>query len=181
MTHIVYEPRNTLHSSRFNTTDGWGWEETLWFSMGERIREGAWNPMDDPAPSDILAMVEYAATKGVKLCAYVYPNLQFEAVPSAIIDGAANLANPTFAAWLGDTLKAFVDRTHAGGFAWDHNIFAGGVDLQYAQWRAWMRILKDLREAHPDIVMDHRQTNHRWGPWYQLAGSYAEPLAGAYQ
>ncbi|KAK7248665.1 hypothetical protein SO694_0004003 [Aureococcus anophagefferens] len=26
--------------------------------------------------------------------------------------------------------------------------------------------------------MDHRQTNHVWGPWYQLAGSYAEPLAG---
>ena len=26
--------------------------------------------------------------------------------------------------------------------------------------------------------MDHRQLNHMFGPWYQLAGSYAEPLAG---
>lgn len=27
-------------------------------------------------------------------------------------------------------------------------------------------------------VMDHRQTAHIWGPWYQLAGSYLEPIAG---
>ena len=26
--------------------------------------------------------------------------------------------------------------------------------------------------------MDHRQTAHIWGPWYQLAGSYLEPIAG---
>jgi len=26
--------------------------------------------------------------------------------------------------------------------------------------------------------MDHRQTAHEWGPWYQLAGSYDEPIAG---
>eukprot|EP01045_Picozoa_sp_COSAG04_P045896 COSAG04_NODE_16336_length_502_cov_1.607940_1_plen_73_part_00 len=25
---------------------------------------------------------------------------------------------------------------------------------------------------------DHRQTAHEWGPWYQLAGSYTEPIAG---
>ena len=25
-THIVYEPRNTLYASRFNSADGWGWE-----------------------------------------------------------------------------------------------------------------------------------------------------------
>ena len=39
VTHIVYEPRNTRHSTRFNSTDGWGWEGSLWFSMGEQIRE----------------------------------------------------------------------------------------------------------------------------------------------
>ena len=42
VTHIVYEPRNTLVSSRFNTTDGWGWEGSLWLSMGEQLREGSW-------------------------------------------------------------------------------------------------------------------------------------------
>jgi hypothetical protein len=49
-THIVYEPRNTLHSSRFNTTDGWGWEGSLWFSMGEQIREQQWDPITDAVP-----------------------------------------------------------------------------------------------------------------------------------
>ena len=48
----------------------------------------------------------------------------------------------------------------------------------YGQWRAWMAILAHLRSKFPDIVMDHRQTAHKWGPWYHLAGSYAEPIAG---
>ena len=26
--------------------------------------------------------------------------------------------------------------------------------------------------------MDHRQSAHAYGPWYQLAGSYSEPIAG---
>ena len=69
MTHQVYEPRNTLHASRFNSTDGWGWEASLWFSMGEDIREGSWAPQSDPVPSDILEMIAYANTKGVKLLA----------------------------------------------------------------------------------------------------------------
>jgi hypothetical protein len=41
-----------------------------------------------------------------------------------------------------------------------------------------MRILAALRAEYPDMVMDHRQTAHIWGPWYQLAGSYLEPIAG---
>jgi hypothetical protein len=45
-THIVYEPRNTRHASRFNTTDGWGWEGSLFFSMGEQLREDHWSPVD---------------------------------------------------------------------------------------------------------------------------------------
>ena len=41
-----------------------------------------------------------------------------------------------------------------------------------------MAILATLCSDFPDLVMDHRQTAHVWGPWYQLAGSYAEPIAG---
>ena len=40
VTHVVYEPRNTLHSTRFNSTDGWGWEASLWFS-GSRLAKNA--------------------------------------------------------------------------------------------------------------------------------------------
>ena len=41
-----------------------------------------------------------------------------------------------------------------------------------------MTILAELRAHYPEMVMDHRQTAHIWGPWYQLAGSYIEPIAG---
>lgn len=41
-----------------------------------------------------------------------------------------------------------------------------------------MRVLDLLRADHPDIVMDHRQTSHIWGPWAHAAGSYTEPIAG---
>ena len=46
----------------------------------------------------------------------------------------------------------------------------GGAKYKYAQWRGWMQILKALRTEYPDIVMDHRQSAHAYGPWYQLAG-----------
>ena len=41
-----------------------------------------------------------------------------------------------------------------------------------------MNILGAVRAAHPNLVIDHRQTAHAYGPWYHLAGSYAEPIAG---
>ena len=41
-----------------------------------------------------------------------------------------------------------------------------------------MRVLALLRSDNPDIVMDHRQTSHLWGPWSHAAGSYTEPIAG---
>ena len=42
-----------------------------------------------------------------------------------------------------------------------------------------MRVLALLRADNPDIVMDHRQTSHLWGPWSHAAGSSTEPIAGA--
>jgi len=75
-------------------------------------------------------------------------------------------------------MTKFMELTGSGGWAWDHDIFAGPSSLKYGQWRGWMRILATLRASHPDMVMDHRQTAHAWGPWYQMAGSYDEPIAG---
>ncbi|KAH8079211.1 hypothetical protein JL720_9476 [Aureococcus anophagefferens] len=89
-----------------------------------------------------------------------------------------DLAAPAARDWLKDQLLAFLAKSGAAGFAWDQDIFAGAPELRYGQWRSWMAILRAIRAAKPDAVMDHRQTNHVWGPWYQLAGSYAEPLAG---
>ena len=44
--------------------------------------------------------------------------------------------------------------------------------------RGWKRILAALRSSYPHMVMDHRQIAHQFGPWYHLAGSYSEPIAG---
>lgn len=71
VTHIVYEPQNTLHATRFNATDSWGWEASLWFSMGERLREGLWDPRADAVPADVLEMVSTARAKGLGLLACV--------------------------------------------------------------------------------------------------------------
>ena len=81
VTHMVYGPRNTRHSIRTNDTDGWGWGEVLWFSMGQRLREGLWDPRSDPVPQDILDMVAEAGAHDIKLMAYVYPCLAFKGAP----------------------------------------------------------------------------------------------------
>jgi hypothetical protein len=171
VTHLVYGPGNTLHSTRHNST-GWGWEGILWLSMGEKIRQGSWSPLSDPVPADILDMVVYAKSKGVSLVAYIYPCLAFQQFPDAIIDGSANLAHPQFSSWLLSTLSAFVSSTGIGGFAWDHDIFAGDAKLMNAQWSSWMFILSQLRAQFPLLVMDHRQNNHLWGPWFVAASIY---------
>ncbi len=92
VTHIVYEPQNTLHANRHNSTDGWGWEAGLWFSMGEVLREGNWAPQTDDVPEDVLNMTAYAASKGVKLMAYVYPCLRFEEQAQAFIGDDLDLS-----------------------------------------------------------------------------------------
>ena len=182
VTHVVYAPRNTKVSSRFNSTDGWGWEGSLWFGMGERIRQGSWYPGVDALPPSVSEMLERARQLNVKLLAYVYPCLLFEAHPEAWVRGSLDLSSPGVAEWLAQLLCDFMEATGAGGFAFDHDIFApegGGMQpTGYAQWRGWMSVLSRLRARFPDIVIDHRQTAHAWGPWYHLAGSYAEPLAG---
>ena len=203
VTHVVAAPRNTLLADRRNATDSWGWEASLWFGLGERIRQGAWIPRaGTTVPPTVLDMVAYARSKGVKLLAYVYPCLHFEEVsPDAFVHGALDLSAPGVKELMAEMLIQFVTVTGAGGYAWDHDIFAaaafedsthvesveaprrhsvsrGLAPTAYSQWRAWMQILAALRAAHPTIIMDHRQTAHAWGPWYHLSGSYAEPIAG---
>ena len=93
VTHIVYEPRNTLHASRFNSTDGWGWEASLWFGMGEQIREGRFDPRTDDAPADIVEMVQYAKSRGIGLCSYVYPALHFAALKQWWVGSGIDVVN----------------------------------------------------------------------------------------
>ena len=142
------------------------------------MRAGAFDATRDAVPADVLAQVDRARAMGLGLLAYVYPQLGFNGTAPHHAGDRTDLSAPAARDWLRDQLLAFLAKSGAAGFAWDQDIFAGAPELRYGQWRSWMAILKAIRAAKPDAVMDHRQTNHVWGPWYQLAGSYAEPLAG---
>jgi hypothetical protein len=77
---ITYAPQNTAVSSRSQATDGWKWEEALWFGMGIDIREKKWIPGRDKLPRTVLDPLTYAHNKGVYPQPYIYPMLGFEAV-----------------------------------------------------------------------------------------------------
>lgn len=198
ITHTTFAPRNTKQSLRANATDAWQWEECLWLTLGEKIREGRWLPGRDPVPADIARFVAFAENLGIKFLAYAYPTLgltgpgafpinegwlfnkTFHPQPWQVKSNlAASLADPMYQDYFAKLLIDFMTTTGAGGYAWDYGINGDWRQPStYPEWRGWMRILKQLREAHPDAVMDHRQTAHNWGPWYQLAGSYTEPISG---
>ena len=199
ITHTTFAPRNTKHSARVNATDAWRWEETLWFALGEQIREGRWLPGRDPVPADVQKFVAFADKLNIKFLAYAYPTLPFTGPGAFPVNGegwlynksfdpqpwevssnlAASIADPAFQEYFAKLLIEFVTATGCGGFAWDYGINGDWRQPNtYGEWRGWMRILKELRAVHPDVVMDHRQTAHQWGPWYQLAGSYTEPISG---
>ena len=36
ITHLLFAPRNSDVSSAANNTDPWGWEQILWFGMGQK-------------------------------------------------------------------------------------------------------------------------------------------------
>ena len=49
--------------------------------------------------------------------------------------GEMDLSNMKFQQWMTTTMLDFLEVTGGGGFAWDHNIFAGSASKTYAQWR----------------------------------------------
>ena len=64
VTHTIFAPRNTNQSVRANHTDEWQWEEILWFSMGEKIRQQEWTPLVDPVPAHIKDMIAFGESVG---------------------------------------------------------------------------------------------------------------------
>ena len=112
--HLPFDglrPRNSDVSSRANNTDAWGWEQLLWFGMGQRLRLGLWAP-GQPLPASLLEMLEHFRRRGVRPIAYVYPILAFlahtlpgGASPPWIVNGtyyaaastASNSTAPAFA------------------------------------------------------------------------------------
>ena len=190
--NVIFGPRNTAVASRWEHTDAWWWEEILWFQLGIGIRNGSFVPGRDPVPPTVQSMLDFFKTQDVNTIAYVYPTLAWRGEgedewlytsPKREDDmkfgKRASLASPKLQDYLIKTMVKFLQVTGGKGFAWDYGIQGDTrVANMYQEVHGWKRILKALRLAVPDMVMDHRQIAHRFGPWYNLAGSYSEPIAG---
>lgn len=74
---ITFAPSNANVSNRQDTEDDWGWESVLFLSLGQKIRQEQWKPFRDPIPPTIQYLLDYAASKQVKLVPYVYPPLGY--------------------------------------------------------------------------------------------------------
>lgn len=159
------------------------------FEMNGNFRRGSWRPGSDPLPPTVSSMMDYFKSKGVRPTAYFYPILNFQ-TPGSDLDKSwlysytgvsgqrASLASVQLQDYLITSLSAFMNQTGAIGFAWDYTFFSDTNNSYYSQWKGWQRVTNSLRHLHPDMVCDNRQEAHMYGPWYQLAGSYSEPIAG---
>lgn len=180
---LVYTPENSGLADREQDADAWGAEHLLWLGLGQKLREGKWNPETGQIPPSVSEMVDYASAKHVGLLAYVYPSLPFVQDSTWLVktpnrtnkNVSATLASRQFQDFLLKQLVAFEKRTKIVGYSFDYAILNLPGSSAYAQWRGWCRVLKGLREAIPNIVIDGRQTYQNYGPWSWLAGSYPHP------
>ncbi len=181
---LLYTPANRELSRLEDNADAWGWENVLWFGLGQKIRKGEWDPARDDVPPGLQAMLDYAASKNLKLMAYAYPSLPFLQEPEwtkwagAKVGGyaGADTGLRSFQDWWIAKLLAFVRKTGAAGFSFDHWWIAyDNASSRYAQWYGCRRILETLRRELPEIVIDGRQQYQNFGPWTWLAGSYPHP------
>lgn len=182
----IFAPSNTALATLKENRDAWGWENLLFFGLGQKIRKGEWVPGRDPVPDSLRAMIDRGASHGLKYLAYAYPTLPFMQDPAwtawakGDIGGyrAVDTGNRGFQNWWVDTLVNFVNATGAGGFSFDHWWIAyddPNATSKYSQWFGARRILEELRRRVPDIVIDGRQQYMSFGPWTWLAGSYPHP------
>lgn len=184
---ILFAPANSAESSLAENRDAWGWENLLWFSLGQKLRKGEWDPAHDKLPDSVQELVDYAKARNVGFLAYVYPSLPFMQEPawtSWVPNGhpggylGADTGQTSFQDWLLDKLVAFHDQTGASGYSFDHWWIAydDTPSSHYAQWAGCRRILEELRRRIPEVIIDGRQQYHYFGVWTWLAGTYPHPL-----
>jgi len=183
--HMLYTVRNEDIALQENASDNWHWEHLLWLNMGIQVRQNRWDPRKDPLPAKTRELMEYAASKNVRLMAYVYPTLAFEHDEDFLTTRAAknpqvvaSFGSRAFQDWFIDTLIAFKKRTGISGYAFDYWSMKVLGTSEYAQWYGGRRVLEELRRRAPDIVIDGRQQYHGYGPWIWLAGTYPHPTGG---
>lgn len=193
--HVLYTPANNQVAPLNQNKDAWGWENVLWYNMGQKIRKDEWKP-GDPLPETVKDIVEYAKSKNVGLMSYVYPSMPFLQNPEWSAWRTSNNKKPngyttvdtglrSYQDWLVEKLLAFAKETGCTGFSFDHWWIAYKNDPEdknvmvssaYQQWFGCRRVLELLRERAPWLVIDGRQQYHQFGTWTWLAGTYPHPM-----
>lgn len=194
--HVLFTAANDKVAPPKDSRDAWGWENVLWYGLGQKIRKGEWQP-GDPLPETIQDIVLYAKAKGVGLMAYVYPSMPFMQNPEWTAWLTSKGREPggystidtglkSFQDWFVDMLIAFARETGCTGYSFDHWWIGYGrspddtssvqVSSQYQQWYGCRRILEQLRKKGPDLIIDGRQQYHYFGTWTWLAGTYPHPM-----
>ncbi len=181
--HLLYTPGNSQLSRLEDNADSWGWENVLWFGLGQKLRKGEWDPRRDEVPAGLRSTLDYAASKGLRLMAYAYPSLPFPQDPRWTAWAGADAAKApadtglrSFQDWWLDKLLGFMRATGASGYSFDHWWVAlDKASSKYAQWYGCRRVLEGLRREAFDAVIDGRQQYQGFGPWTWLAGSYPHP------
>jgi hypothetical protein len=179
--YVLFAPANTAISLRAQSEDDWGWENLLWLGLGQKIRRGEWKIESDPVPDSVAEMLAYAKGKNAGMLAYVYPVLGFlaEEHPDWTVPGAKkardSLGVRGYQDWLTDALVTFAKRTGISGYSFDHAFLDFPGTSRYAQWAGWRRVMENLRERMPEVVIDGRQAYQYYGAWSWLAGTYPHP------
>jgi len=181
---VLFTPANGALAPLKGNTDAWGWENVLWLGIGQKIRRGEWDPAKDAVPPIVREMLDYAASKRVRLMAYVYPTLGYKQDPEwtkwcgGKTGGYVGVDTGvrSFQDWFVDKLVAFQKRTGVSGYSFDHWWIAyDKASSKYAQWYGCRRILEELRRRIPDVIIDGRQQYQWFGTWTWLGGSYPHP------
>lgn len=190
--YILYAPANSEVASEKENRDAWGWENLLCLGMGQQIRNNQWDPAKDKLPACVQEMADYAKAKSIKLVAYAYPSMPWmqdlewtrwcNNKPGGYIQVDTGVRS--FQDWFVKKLVDFKKNTGIGGYSFDHWWIAytdqenstNKVSCKYAQWYGCRRILAELREKCPDILLDGRQQYQWFGPWTMVGGTYPHPF-----
>eukprot|EP01045_Picozoa_sp_COSAG04_P049817 COSAG04_NODE_19835_length_407_cov_0.668831_1_plen_118_part_10 len=101
-------------------------------------------------PAEIQSMIDYAASKDVKLMGYVYPCLDFTGgskVPEANLGGSMDLSNAKFQKWMTQTMLDFLEVTGGGGFACKSHRMASQLSLA-AACSFWLLNMRQRSATH---------------------------------
>lgn len=179
---VLCDAQNSLLSNPAYDTDSWGWENVLWFGLGQEIRSNWWYPGNNAIPSSVQTLLNNAQSNHLKLAAYAYPSLPFEqnSAWTAWPGNFADLGQRSFQDWWVELATNFQNATGISGFSFDYVLLGNGnaPSSPYAQWYGWRRVLQNIRRQFPTDIIDGRQQFNTYGVWTWLACTYPHPITG---